>query len=58
MSASETPVHTCSYSCQRPECMNAQRTELLAKLAEQAVRMRELEAALKRLLIAGKRVWR
>lgn len=88
MSASETQVHTCSYSCQRPECMNAQRAELLAKLAEfasvevpeeptrrygytkgaqlyvreqdydallhrykaQAVRMRELEAALEGLL--------
>lgn len=50
MSASDTPVHTCSHSCQRPECMNAQRAELLdkltaanAKLEEQAVRQREVE---------------
>ena len=25
-------LHTCSYSCGRPACMNAQRAELLARL--------------------------
>jgi hypothetical protein len=25
-------IHTCSYSCERPECIRAQRDELAARL--------------------------
>ena len=25
-------IHTCSYSCERPECIKAQRDELVARL--------------------------
>ena len=28
-------IHTCSYSCERPECIKAQRDELVARLEDQ-----------------------
>lgn len=30
-------IHTCSYSCDRPECIKAQRDELAAAAAQEAV---------------------
>ena len=39
-----TDIHTCSYQCDRPECIRAQRDELLARAEAAEARVRELEA--------------
>lgn len=35
--AQDNAAHTCSYSCDRPECIKAQRDELAAAAAQEAV---------------------
>ena len=35
-------LHTCSYTCPRPECIKAQRAELLGKVERQAAEIERL----------------
>lgn len=39
--AQDNAAHTCSYSCDRPECIKAQRDELAAAAAQEAVAWRD-----------------
>jgi hypothetical protein len=42
-----TNIHTCSYFCERPECIKAQRDDLLNKSMIQQVHIENLEILLR-----------
>ncbi|HEY8354560.1 MAG TPA: hypothetical protein VIK69_06035 [Methylophilaceae bacterium] len=45
-------IHTCSYSCERPGCIRAQRDELVAKVEALSTDLRAMRAELERAMEA------
>src|SRR5690606_26966138 len=52
ISMTDDTIHTCSYECERPGCIRAQRDELVAKVEALSTDLRAMRAELERALEA------
>jgi len=52
ISMTDDTIHTCSYECERPGCIRAQRDELVAKVEALSTDLRAMRAELERAMEA------